>query len=205
MLLQKKITLEDLKKVDPQYYQTLSWIKENDPAHLELDFTVNEEHFGYVSVKDLVPNGSKIPVTNMNKQHYIDLFIMWRFVSRIKDQMEAFLMGFHDLIPKKALKNFNENELEPLICGIQQIDYKDWKMNTAYSGGYSPRHQTIRYFWKIVSKFNNEMRSKLLQFVTGTSRVPMNGFKELIGSNGPLLFTIQNIGSCDSLPRAHTW
>ncbi|XP_033229683.1 uncharacterized protein LOC117181228 [Belonocnema kinseyi] len=204
MLLQKKITLEDLKKVDPQYYQTLSWIKDNDPAHLELDFTVNEEHFGHVSIKDLVANGSKIPVTNMNKQHYIDLFIMWRFVSRIKDQMEAFLMGFHDLIPKKALKNFNENELEPLICGIQQIDYKDWKMNTAYSGGYSSRHQTIRYFWKIVSKFNNEMRSKLLQFVTGTSRVPMNGFKELIGSNGPLLFTIQNIGSCDSLPRAHT-
>lgn len=49
------------------------------------------------------------------------------------------------------------------------------------------------------------MRSRLLQFVTGTSRVPMNGFKELYGSNGPQLFTIEKWGSRENLPRAHTW
>ncbi len=46
---------------------------------------------------------------------------------------------------------------------------------------------------------------RLLQFVTGTSRVPMNGFKELYGSNGPKLFTIERWGHPDSYPRAHTW
>ena len=49
------------------------------------------------------------------------------------------------------------------------------------------------------------MRSRLLQFVTGTSRVPMNGFKELYGSNGPQMFTIEKWGTNDNYPRAHTW
>lgn len=48
------------------------------------------------------------------------------------------------------------------------------------------------------------MRSRLLQFVTGTSRVPMNGFKELYGSSGPQPFTIEKWGSPSNLPRSHT-
>ncbi len=59
--------------------------------------------------------------------------------------------------------------------------------------------------FQAVYSFNNEMRSRLLQFVTGTSRVPMNGFTELYGSNGPQLFTIEKWGTTKQLPRAHTW
>ena len=36
--------------------------------------------------------------------------------------------------------------------------------------------QVILWFWRIVLSFGDEMRHRLLQFVTGTSRVPMNGF-----------------------------
>ena len=50
-----------------------------------------------------------------------------------------------------------------------------------------------------------ESRVRLLQFVTGTSRVPMNGFAELWGSNGPQPFTIELWGEPEKLPRAHTW
>ena len=199
------LTLEDLKKVDPQYYQTLSWVKKNDASQLDLDFTVNENIFGHISVKDLIPNGSQIPVTNDNKDQYIELFVKWKFESRMNAQMQAFLTGFHDLIPKNALNHFNESELDPLICGIKRINYRDWRSHTIYSGGYNGGHPTIRLFWSFVKSLSQEMRAKLLQFVTGTSRLPMNGFKELIGSSGPLMFTIHNIGSCDSLPRAHTW
>jgi len=49
------------------------------------------------------------------------------------------------------------------------------------------------------------MRSRLLQFATGTSRVPMNGFAELYGSNGHQLFTVEKWGTSSQLPRAHTW
>lgn len=58
---------------------------------------------------------------------------------------------------------------------------------------------------QVVLSFSNEMRSRLLQFVTGTSRVPMNGFKELYGSNGPQMFTIEKWGTPENYPRAHTW
>ena len=58
---------------------------------------------------------------------------------------------------------------------------------------------------KAVYSFNNEMRSRLLQFATGTSRVPMNGFAELYGSNGHQLFTVEKWGTTSQLPRAHTW
>ena len=56
-----------------------------------------------------------------------------------------------------------------------------------------------------MKSFDLETRACLLQFVTGTSRVPMNGFAELYGSNGPQKFTIEPWGTAHSLPRAHTW
>lgn len=92
-----------------------------------------------------------------------------------------------------------------LMCGLQDIDVNDWKRNTAYRSGYNANHPVIVNFWKAVYSMNNEMRSRLLQFVTGTSRVPMNGFSALYGSNGPQLFTIEKWGNDKQLPRAHTW
>ncbi|CAO2634374.1 E3 ubiquitin-protein ligase NEDD4, partial [Lemmus lemmus] len=55
-----------------------------------------------------------------------------------------------------------------------------------------------------VLMMDSEKRIRLLQFVTGTSRVPMNGFAELYGSNGPQSFTVEQWGTPDKLPRAHT-
>lgn len=203
-LLNKKISLEDIEKVDSEYYKNLSWICENDPAELELDFTVTDRVLGKLVNIELIPNGTNVPLTNENKDFYIEHIINWKFVRRVKGQMEALHRGFYDLIPKEAIVIFTENELEKLICGTQEIDVNDWKMNTNYSEGYSSKHQTIKFFWDLVQSFNNDMRAKLLQFVTGSSKVPMNGFKNLYGSNGPLLFSIQKFGSTDSLPRSHT-
>lgn len=59
--------------------------------------------------------------------------------------------------------------------------------------------------FQCVLSFDNEMRARLLQFVTGTSRLPMNGFRELCGTNGPQQFCISRWGTVDKLPRAHTW
>ena len=41
----------------------------------------------------------------------------------------------------------------------------------------------------------------LVQFVTGTSSVPFEGFKALRGSNGPKRFTIDFFNDIKSLPR----
>ncbi|XP_034249762.1 E3 ubiquitin-protein ligase Nedd-4 isoform X2 [Thrips palmi] len=204
MMLEKTIDLKDMESVDSEYYNSLLWIKENDPTELELTFCVDEDSLGHTSQRELKPNGANEPVTNENKDEYISLVIKWRFVSRVQEQMNAFLNGFSCLVPLNLIKIFDENELELLMCGIQNIDVKDWKQNTLYKGDYHPNHITVQWFWRVVLSFNNEMRSRLLQFVTGTSRVPMNGFKELYGSNGPQLFTIEKWGKPSNYPRAHT-
>ncbi|XP_035783547.1 E3 ubiquitin-protein ligase Nedd-4-like isoform X3 [Anopheles albimanus] len=204
MMLQKAIELKDMESVDMEYYNSLLWIKENDPSELALTFCLDEETFGYTSQRELKPNGAEIEVTNENKDEYIRLVIQWRFVSRVQDQMQAFLDGFGSLVPLNLLKIFDENELELLMCGIQSIDVKDWKRNTLYKGDYYPNHVIVQWFWRAVLSFSNEMRARLLQFVTGTSRVPMNGFKELYGSNGPQMFTIEKWGTPENYPRAHT-
>uniref|UniRef100_A0A8C4VGC6 HECT-type E3 ubiquitin transferase n=1 Tax=Falco tinnunculus TaxID=100819 RepID=A0A8C4VGC6_FALTI len=184
MMLQKPITLHDMESVDSEYYNSLRWILENDPAELDLRFIVDEELFGQVSMFILV--------------------IQWRFVSRVQKQMAAFKEGFFELIPQDLIKIFDENELELLMCGLGDVDVADWKLHTKYKNGYNINHQVIQWFWKAVLMMDSEKRIRLLQFVTGTSRVPMNGFAELYGSNGPQLFTVEQWGTPEKLPRAHT-
>uniref|UniRef100_A0A663LXK0 HECT-type E3 ubiquitin transferase n=1 Tax=Athene cunicularia TaxID=194338 RepID=A0A663LXK0_ATHCN len=171
MMLQKPITLHDMESVDSEYYNSLRWILENDPTELDLRFIVDEELFGQVSMFILV--------------------IQWRFVSRVQKQMAAFKEGFFELIPQDLIKIFDENELELLMCGLGDVDVADWKLHTKYKNGYNINHQVIQWFWKAVLMMDSEKRIRLLQFVTGTSRVPMNGFAELYGSNGPQLFTVE--------------
>uniref|UniRef100_A0A671MGP6 HECT-type E3 ubiquitin transferase n=1 Tax=Sinocyclocheilus anshuiensis TaxID=1608454 RepID=A0A671MGP6_9TELE len=174
MMLVKQITLNDMESVDSEYYNSLKWILENDPTELDLRFCIDEDNFGQTYQVDLKPSGSDMVVTNDNKKEYIDLVIQWRFVNRVQKQMNAFLEGFTELIPIDLIKIFDENELEVTTYHIA------------------------------VLLMDAEKRIRLLQFVTGTSRVPMNGFAELYGSNGPQLFTIEQWGTPDKLPRAHT-
>jgi len=204
MMLGKSIELKDMESVDTEYFNSLIWIKENDPSELELAFQVDEESFGQTVSIELRPGGKETRVTNENKDEYIQLVIEWRFINRVRKQMDQFLAGFNELVPLNLIKIFDEGELELLMCGIGSIDVKDWKGNTVYKGDYHPNHIVIQWYWRVVLSFSNEMRSRLLQFVTGTSRVPMNGFKELYGSNGPQLFTIEKWGSPTNYPRAHT-
>nr|XP_061800569.1 E3 ubiquitin-protein ligase NEDD4-like [Nerophis lumbriciformis] len=204
MMLGKQISLKDMESVDSEYYNSLKWILENDPTELDLRFCIDEDNFGQTYQVDLKPSGSDLVVTNDNKKEYIDLVIQWRFVNRVQKQMNAFLEGFTELIQIDLIKIFDENELELLMCGLGDVDVNDWRQHTVYKNGYCPNHPVIQWFWKVVLLMDAEKRIRLLQFVTGTSRVPMNGFAELYGSNGPQLFTIEQWGTPDKLPRAHT-
>lgn len=81
--------------------------------------------------------------------YFCRLVIEWRFVSRVKEQMNSFLEGFGSIVPLALLKIFDENELELLMCGIQNIDVKDWKKNTLYKGDYYANHIIIQWFWRV--------------------------------------------------------
>lgn len=99
---------------------------------------------------------------------------------------------------------FDERELELLIGGIADIDVDDWKKHTDYRG-YTENDEVIQNFWKCIRSWDAEQKSRLLQFATGTSRIPVNGFKDLQGSDGPRRFTIEKAGEPNQLPKSHTW
>lgn len=91
-----------------------------------------------------------------------------------------------------------------MIGGIADIDVDDWKKHTDYRG-YQEQDEVIQNFWKIIRTWDAEQKSRLLQFATGTSRIPVNGFKDLQGSDGPRRFTIEKAGEITALPKSHTW
>ena len=133
------------------------------------------------------------------------------------------------MIPNQLLRPFDERELELVICGISNIDVNDWKQYTRLKH-CTPETPQVLWFWqviinlsqrfmlyidayyvffKVVESYASEMRARLLQFVTGSSRVPLQGFKALQGNTGaatPRLFTIHltNDVPIQNLPKAHT-
>ncbi|GMT07506.1 hypothetical protein PENTCL1PPCAC_29680, partial [Pristionchus entomophagus] len=203
-ILGQKITLEDVETVDSSFYNSLCHLRDEDATDLELVFAVDDEIFGEKKSIELVDKGLEKEVTNDNKEEYIDALIKWKFTKRIEAQMERMLKGIFEVIPSHLLRVFDPSQLELLMCGLQVIDVSDWRTHTMYKGGYNPNHIVIHHFWQFVLSLSNEMRAKLVQFVTGTSRIPMSGFRELYGSTGLQQFTIELWGNETQLPRAHT-
>ncbi|KAG7422002.1 E3 ubiquitin-protein ligase TOM1-like [Fusarium oxysporum f. sp. rapae] len=204
-ILGKSVSVKDMESFDPDYYKSLCWMLDNDITDIITEtFSVENDEFGATTVVDLIPNGREIAVTEENKHDYVRLVVEHKLLSSVKEQMAHFLQGFHDIIPAELISIFNEQELELLISGLPDIDIDDWKSNTEYHN-YTPSSQQIQWFWRALRSFDKEERAKLLQFVTGTSKVPLNGFKELEGMNGVNRFNIhRDYGNKDRLPSSHT-
>jgi len=221
-------SLSDVEAMDIGFYNSLKYVLENDPEPLELTFTVLEESFGEMVELELVPRGSETAVTEDNKQEYVDLMVQWRLARRIGPQTESLVRGLKEMLPLAYLEPFDAQELEWVIAGTPEINIDDWKENTLYWGGvcmcghmydsgdihpfvyilllgYHKNHTMVRWFWEVVESYSNEQKLRLLQFVTGTSSIPFEGFKALRGSSSLQRFTIDTLhGPPDALPIAHT-
>ncbi|XP_045434568.1 E3 ubiquitin-protein ligase HECW1 isoform X3 [Pipistrellus kuhlii] len=204
-LLRLPCDLSDLEYLDEEFHQSLQWMKDNNITDiLDLTFTVNEEVFGQVTERELKSGGANTQVTEKNKKEYIERMVKWRVERGVVQQTEALVRGFYEVIDSRLVSVFDARELELVIAGTAEIDLNDWRNNTEYRGGYHDGHLVIRWFWAAVEHFNNEQRLRLLQFVTGTSSVPYEGFAALRGSSGLRRFCIEKWGKITSLPRAHT-
>jgi len=204
-ILGKSVSLKDMESLDLEYYKSLVWILENDITDVAFEtFSYDMERFGVTETIDLIENGRNVPVTQENKQEYVRLVVEYRLLKSVQDQLDKFLEGFYEIVPADLISIFNEQELELLISGLPEIDVDDWKSNTEYHN-YQATSPQIQWFWRAVRSFDQEERAKLLQFVTGTSRVPLAGFKELEGMNGFARFNIhRDYSSKEKLPSSHT-
>ena len=204
-ILGKSVSLKDMESLDLDYYKSLVWILENDITDITFEtFSVDIDRFGAIETVDLVRDGRNIAVTEENKQDYVRLVVEHRLIKSVEEQLQEFLTGFHEIIPADLISIFNEQELELLISGLPDIDIDDWKNNTEYQN-YQQTSSQIQWFWRAVRSFDKEEKAKLLQFVTGTSKVPLNGFKELEGMNGFAKFNIhRDYSNKEKLPSSHT-
>lgn len=204
MILRKKVIIADLESVDAELHRGLTWMLENDITDvIDETFTTTEERFGEMVTVELKPGGADIPVTEENKKDYVSAVVEYRISKRVKEQFDAFMSGFSELIPQELINVFDDRELELLIGGMSEIDVDDWIKFTDYRG-YEVNDEVVQWFWKCVRSWPAERKSRLLQFATGTSRIPVNGFKDLQGSDGPRRFTIEKSGDPNQLPKSHT-
>ena len=88
--------------------------------------------FGMNEIHDLKANGRNIPVTEENKREYVKLVCQEKMIGSIRQQIDTFLEGFYEIIPKRLISIFDEQELELLIAGLPTIDIEELRANTEY-------------------------------------------------------------------------
>ncbi|RLO06899.1 hypothetical protein DYB28_006576, partial [Aphanomyces astaci] len=80
------------------------------------------------------------------------------------------------ILPQQYLIMFDHKELELVLCGVTEIDVVDWKQFTATSTTLGPggaHAMQMDWFWEVVAELTFRDRAKLLQFATGSTRVPV--------------------------------
>ena len=204
-LLDLPVALEDIHHLDTDLYNSLLFMQENSVEGVFFEsFVVEKTYKNQKFTKQLVRGGSSIPVTDQNKHKYISLRTKFEAKSSVKKALKQFKKGFTSVIPYDVISVLSEPELELFLCGCPFIDIGDWQEFTQYKGRFSKNHPVIQWFWQVLENYSQKKLSLLLKFVTGTSRVPVQGFKELKTLRGePALFTVESLDS-EGLPKAHT-
>lgn len=204
-LLRMPFGVSDLRFVDSSLWDMMTFVRSATEEELDsvcLDFSVTKSNaFGSTVSVDLKPQGSDIAVTRKNRTEFMQLRTKYALMNSISTQLCAFLQGFHSVIPKQLLMVFDSRELELLLCGLPTINVEDWKKHTSYTGTITEKHKVSKWFFEYVSEISQCKQARLLQFITGTSRVPVSGFRALQSYDGKVQrFTLQ---SCKvKLPRA---
>jgi E3 ubiquitin-protein ligase HUWE1 len=206
-MLGQPVHWQDLENLDPDHHKGLRQLLEYslDDLGLSLTFTIDLDRFGEKQTVELRPGGADQDVTDENKQEYVQLVAEYKMTHAIKPQLDAFLQGFHDIVPSSLLGSlFDDKELELLISGLPTIDIADLKANTEYVN-YLADSPQIKWFWATLEDHcSPETLAQFLQFVTGSSQVPLDGFQGLAGMNGPQRFSIHKAFGSERLPTAHT-
>ena len=155
----------------------------NNPMHPGGDVSLLNTSNTFVTV-ELTPGGSGIDVDSSNVEEYVQLRLQDRMLHSVNNRLAAFLLGIYAVVPQHLLSIFDYMELELLVGGMPSISLADWKLHTVYAGDFTAAHEVVVWFWKTVEEFEPHEQAKLLQFVTGSSRVPAHGFEALQGSAG---------------------
>ncbi|KAL6751920.1 hypothetical protein V8C86DRAFT_2767494 [Haematococcus lacustris] len=181
-----KCDLHDLPSLDEQLYRNLLSLRQHPEGVVDLSLTfcaVSDVRGQRVEV-ELKPGGKDIPVTADNLEEYIARVADFRLNVELRQAVEAFMQGFHDLIDPEWVVMFNEHEMQTLISGRvdsagQGLDLEDMRAHTHYQSGYHEEHPVVAVFWSVLAAFTPDQQRAFLKFVTACSRPPLLGFRFL--------------------------
>uniref|UniRef100_A0A2K5VXD0 HECT and RLD domain containing E3 ubiquitin protein ligase 4 n=1 Tax=Macaca fascicularis TaxID=9541 RepID=A0A2K5VXD0_MACFA len=159
---------------------------------------ITVENFGATEVKELVLNGADTAVNKQNRQEFVDAYVDYIFNKSVASLFDAFHAGFHKVCGGKVLLLFQPNELQAMVIGNTNYDWKELEKNTEYKGEYWAEHPTIKIFWEVFHELPLEKKQQFLLFLTGSDRIPILGMKSL-------KLVIQSTGGGEEyLPVSHT-
>jgi len=196
------VVFEDLKDLDPEMARGLQQLLDFEGDVEEVfgrTFSVAYQRFGEVCEFELKPGGSHIPLTQENKHEYVQLYTDYLLNVSIERQFKYFEQGFHTVCNTPGMNMlFRPEELEALIIGSEELDFKALEAITKYQG-FDKDDAIIRDFWDVVhNELTDAERKRLLFFATGSDRSPIGGL-------GNLNFHIaKQGGELDQLPTSHT-
>ena len=184
IILDEPVDIEDLVFIDTEIYHSIKKLQNlEDFSNLELYFAENEkDENGNIKNVNLILDGANIPVTKDNVKYYFQKKIEY-IMNKDRPYINHIKKSIFSYIPESLIKIFTANELELILNGQPFIDVSDWIENTIYEG-YEPTDQIIINFWNIVKELSQDKLSRLLQFSTGSTRVPVGGFKSLMSNRG---------------------
>lgn len=147
-------------------------------------------------------------ISNTNSNH--DLFTFYDlkvFLLNTPFQFNAFKRGFELVTDNSPLPDlFRPEELEELVIGQRKYDWETFQDICEYDGGFGKNHETIKHvstfysavrlgvkrinvqFWSVFDEMEESEKKMLLEFFTGSDRIPVGGLSRLkpkIQSSGP--------------------
>lgn len=193
ILLGLPVSFHDLEHFDPVTYKNLKFLVENSNVEsLDLDFSVQEKRNGEVVTVNLIPNGRNVPVTDANKLEYLNRKTQYVLVESVAPQLHALCKGFYEVVPQELLLIFDPEELDYVLCGSDEIDVDEWERESRYGMGLYD-HGAKRWFWRMVREMPEDYKRRLLHYATGSTRVPVGGFKALKSWDGRIApFTLES-------------
>uniref|UniRef100_A0AAR2KL31 HECT domain-containing protein n=1 Tax=Pygocentrus nattereri TaxID=42514 RepID=A0AAR2KL31_PYGNA len=192
-LLKKKPTLEDVKELMPDIGRSLQQLLDYTEDDVEdafcLNFTVR------IVIQHII---LKLLHNFLFRQDFVDAYIDYIFNTSVAPLFNAFYSGFHKVCGGKVLELFQPNELQAMVIGNTNYDWKELEKSAEYKGEYWAEHPTIKLFWEVFHELPLEKKKQFLLFLTGSDRIPILGMKSLG-------LVIQPTGGGEHyLPVAHT-
>ncbi|CAF2098013.1 unnamed protein product [Rotaria magnacalcarata] len=180
----KRLKSKDDSQLEHSIYSNI--LDESDPRLL-LDGCKIDDLFlvftlpGHPNI-ELKKGGKDCLVTIHNLDQYINLVAHWTLVEGVRRQFESFRDGFNSIFPIHHLKCFYPDELHQVFCGCGSTELWDLKVlleSTRCDHGYNLNSRAVKWLFDIMINFDIDEQRAFLQFVTGSPRLPVGGFRML--------------------------